>query len=415
MNHFICFAFVVTMTIFQSCNNETPNNQFKAMKDFSFDGKISEEVLKNYLSRSMTLSFISAPFYDPGSDIRMILNTGAKYISRAIIPWQAETEYVSSIASYKREIDEIHKLDPDIIIESCIFETVWKSCENTPIPDWVFTAFGRSVEHRNFSYQAMLFPNGRYVNHWGEGGSVPDISQQETQMYFYYRACRYIDAGFEGIHWGQVELMGEADPGYQSFYKLLAMVRQYAVTHARRHFILNNGHTHGIVNASGDLLFDFHSYPMRIKTPENSVNHPPSESNPQEAVLQKNYLDAIYNKSVGGKTPSGWTCNNLPYFVEFDNYGGYLPGSLHDPDVDYWPWGMDEISWFANQPASYRATWLQYAYSWVRNADAAGFLCMPGSRPIYSIKKNAMTWYHANIIGYNDENAIKSVWANDKQ
>ncbi len=383
-------------------------------KDFSFDSRISEEVLKNYLSRSMTLSFLSVPSNNPESDIRMILNTGVKYISRANIPWQPETEYWNSIASYKKKIDEIHIHDSDLIVESAIFETVWKNCEITPIPDWVFIAFNKSVEIRNFSYSKMLFPSGKYEDNWGNGGSVPDITQLETQMYFYYRACRYIDAGFEAIHWGQVMLMGEDDTDFQNFYKVLTMVRQYAGVHARRHFVLCNAHTHGIMCPDGKLLFDFHSFPLRIKTPEGEQTHAPSESNPQEVIFEVNYLDAIYKKSLGGTTVSGWTCDALPYFVEIDNYGGCQKDYLNVPGRDdIWPWGMDEISWFANQPSSYRTTWLQYAYNWIRDIDKAGFLCMPGSRVFYSIKSDKMTWYSANSNEFNDENAIKSVW-NDK-
>lgn len=404
---------IVGVADFQSCNKEESKGSNIEKKDFSFDSRMSEEVLKNYLSRSMTLSFLSVPSNNPESDIRMILNTGVKYISRANLPWQPETEYWNSIASYKKKIDEIHVHDSDIIVESAIFETVWRSCETTPIPDWVFIAFDESVEIRNFSYSKMLFRSGKYIDNWGNGISVPDITQLETQMYFYYRACRYIDAGFEAIHWGQVMLIGENDTAFQSYYKVLTKVRQYANVHARRHFVLCNSHTHGIIGPDGKLLFDFHCFPLRIKTSNGEQAHAPSELNPQEAIFEVNYLDAIYNKSLGGTTVSGWTCNALPYFVEIDNYGGCEKGYLNVPGHDFWPWGMDEISWFANQPSSYRATWLQGAYNWIRNTDKAGFLCMPGSRVVYSIKSDKMTWYYANSNEFNDENAIKSVW-NDK-
>jgi len=406
------FALVVGIAVLQSCDSTISENQLIEIKDFSFDYRISEEVLKNYLSRSITLSFLTVSSNNPESDIQMIINTGAKYISRANLPWQAETEYTNSIAIYKEKINEIHSQDSDIIFESAIFETVWKSCEMTPIPDWVFIAFNEPVLKRNFSYSKMLFPSGKYVDFWGDGGSVPDITQLETQMYFYYRACKYIDAGFEAIHWGQVMLIGENDTDYQDFHKVFKIVRQYASKHARRHFILFNGHTHGIIDPDGKLLFDFHSYPLRIKTMNGEKPHATSELNPQRVIFEVNYVDAIYTKSLGGTTVSGWDCTTLPYFVEIDNYGGYQKGSLNKPGVDYWPWGMDEISWFVNQPSSYRTSWLQEAYSWVRNTDQAGFLCMPGSRPFYSIKKDKIIWYYANSNEFNDENAIKFVWSN---
>lgn len=58
-------------------------------RDYSFDGKISEQVLKNYLSRSITLSMLSSSPDSLQSDARFVLNTGAKYISRSIIPLAA--------------------------------------------------------------------------------------------------------------------------------------------------------------------------------------------------------------------------------------------------------------------------------------------------------------------------------------
>lgn len=57
------------------------------------------------------------------------------------------------------------------------------------IPDWVFKGYGLPVESRNFSYVDMLNKEGLLVDHWRKGSSVPDISRQETQLWFYYLAC----------------------------------------------------------------------------------------------------------------------------------------------------------------------------------------------------------------------------------
>lgn len=391
-------------------------------RNYKFDGMISEQVLKNYLSRSVTLSVLSNFADLLKNNTRFILNTGAKYISRANTPWIPETEYTDSIAKYKERIDALHALDPDLIFETCIFETVWKSCEKTPIPDWVFEAFGEKAENRNFNYEKMLFPDGSYVNRWTENSSVPDITQVETQMYFYYRACRYIDAGFEAIHWGQVYMIGKTDKalGYINYHKVLTMVRQYAKYHAPRHFILNNAHVHGIIGPDNKLLFDFNAYPIRGKVPDGEVKHIPNENNPQKVILEVGQLDSLYKNSLGGTTVSGWSCSSLPYVVELDNSGGYERGYLNVPDRDYWLWGMDEISWFANQPKSYRAYWLDYAYNWIRKTDPQGFLMMPGSRPAYLQNKNAMSWYYADSseftsYGFDDENAIRSIWTKNNK
>src|SRR3546814_8709336 len=91
----------------------------------------------------------------------------------------------------------MHAVNPDIIFHAAIFEIVSTKVNVVPVPSWVFTAFDIPAEDRNFSYEQMLNPDGVLVNHWGVGASVPDISQLETRMFFYYMACRYMEAGIE--------------------------------------------------------------------------------------------------------------------------------------------------------------------------------------------------------------------------
>ena len=390
IHHFSRSSYTILFVILiltVSCKSNKEKVEQANYSNFEFKNKIDEQVLKNYLSRSITLTFISSPSANVEEDLQFIQDIGAKYISRAITPWRAETDYEQATLKYKTVIDEAHKFDSDIIFETCIFETVFPNVDEVDIPNWVFNAFDLPAEKRVFNYNHMLFPNGDFHNHWGSGGSVPDITQLETQLYFYFRACKYIDAGFEAIHWGQVLLMGKDDPNYSSYFKLFEKVRQYAKENSRRGFVLHNAHTHGIKDKQNNLLFDFHCFPIRMRTPKGAQMHAISDTTPQITLLEEGYLDAIYNKSVGGITPSGWECNSLPYFVEIDNYG-QDKNNLNIPGIEYWPWGMDEISWFANQPASYRSSWLQYAHNWIRKTDDAGFLCMPGSRPYYSIEED---------------------------
>jgi len=56
-------------------------------RNYRFDGKISREVLENYLSRSITMTEI---YRSPGNlddDIRMLKNIGAKFAGRTIYLW----------------------------------------------------------------------------------------------------------------------------------------------------------------------------------------------------------------------------------------------------------------------------------------------------------------------------------------
>lgn len=406
VNYSILF---VMLLLVMSCKSSKVKDQEQT--DFQFKDRIEKQVLKNYLSRSITLTFISSPSDNLQADLQLIKEIKPKYISRAITPWQAETNYETATLKYRNIIEQVHQLDSSIILEACIFETVFPSVNNVQIPEWVFNAYNLPVENRTFNSELMLFPSGDFDNHWGNGGSVPDITQLETQLYFYFRACKYIDAGFEGIHWGQVLLMGKDDPDFSSYFHLLRKVRQYAKANARRGFVLHNAHTHGIKDKQDNLLFDFHCFPIRMRTPEGAEMHEITDSTPQVTLLEENYLDAIFNKSLGGVAPSGWECKSLPYFVEIDNYGGHDQKNLNIPGVDYWPWGMDEISWFANQPSHYRASWLQYAHDWIRDTDNAGFLCMTGSRPYYSIKDEKNSWYNINNpLFEKDKTAILSIW-----
>ena len=159
---------------------------------------------------------------------------------------------------------------------------------------------------------------------------------------------------------------------------------------------------------NGRPLLDFNAFPLRImETPEK----------PKEAVLKVGFSDGLYNHSKGGQTFSGWTCEHLPYLVEFDNYGvSRHPGEPNAKGEFNWVWGYDEITWFAHQSSQHRAEWLQYAWDWVRKTDTNAFLEMPGSRTARSPDSQ---WYFANNAspsvptGMGDEEAIRKVWAAD--
>jgi hypothetical protein len=255
----------------------------------------------------------------------------------------------------------------------------------------------------------MLYPDGRFKDHWRPGQSVPDVSRPETQLWFYFLAASYIDLGIEALHLGQTELMNRNDRDLAHYSRLLERVRAHAAGHARRHLVLCDSHvpSGGLVR-DGRLLMDFHSFPLRIKE---------VPGRPQEAVLELGFADGIYNRSKGGITPSGWSCEHLPYLVEIDNWGASRrPGEPGQGGI--WVWGYDEITWFAHQPDGYRAEWLRYAHDWVRETDPNGHLQMPGSRTVRS-PRDGRRWYHANRPseavpdGLGDEAAIRSVWASE--
>jgi hypothetical protein len=386
-----------------------------APRDYRFDGSISRPVLENYLSRAVTFMDLLKGVGNVDDNVRMVANTGVKYAGRAILLWGGE-ETLPEILPRAREIaSRLHEADPDLILQGCVFEIVTPSVEKLPIPDWVFAGFGLKPQKRNFRYDAMLFPGGRFRDQWGKDASVPDICRLETQMWFYYAACCYIDIGCEAIHFGQVHLIGEQDQGWRNWWDMLSRVRQYAKTHARRHFVLCDAHTHGLCTDGDKLLFDLHAYPLRIK---DIVDRP------QEGELQEGYVDSIFGSggpagspgSLGGVTPSGWRCDHLPYIVELDNWGVSDRPGTHVGDG--WTWGWDEICWFAHQPEAYRNSWLRYAHDWIRQHDPNGHLQMPASRcmasPVGKIDRYfANTQSAATPDGFSQEETIKAIWASE--
>lgn len=394
--------------------------------NYEFSGSISEEVLKNYLSRSMIYAGAVMEPDIKENFIRLALSTGAKYIARAGCYWNPAIEDEASFPLVRELIERVHCYDPEIIFEACFFECVTRSVEEIYIPDWVFEAFGMKPEGRRFELERLMFDrDGEHCNYrtmWGENAGVPDITKTEAQMLLYYRACCYIELGFEALHFGQVHLIGAEDEGWVCYTRVLNMIREYAKKRARRGVMLMNAHTKGIIGADGMLLCDFHAYPMRGKVPDGSVDHRPTEDNPQNIIFEPGWIDSIYQRSLGGKTHQGWSCDSLPYFVEIDNYDSIQHMEECRDKAHCWNWGYDEISWFANQPGSFRKKWINYAYERVRELDPHGSFEMCGRRGCVVWKNDILTDCRTYLAdnpvyadgGFGEENTIRSIWIKDR-
>ncbi len=362
--------------------------------DYQFNGKISRQVLKNYLARSSTFGSLLHLTLD--DDLRMIKNTGVKFAGRAVWMWGGESKIDDLVRKGEPFAKKIHAIDPDIILQGAIFEVVTTDVDNVPVPDAVFKEFGVPQDPRNFSYKAMLYPFGHRHNHWSKGSSVPDMSRLETRMWFFYVAKRWIDMGIEAIHFGQVEIMDDWDRSHRHWRDIMKRIRSYAKRNARRHMVLSDAHvpSGGIVH-DGKLMFDLHSFPSRPKSVKGQ---------PYKAILEKGFSDSIYGRSKGGIAPSGWDCEALPYIVEIDNFGvSDHPGQYRESDKIH-VWGWDEINWFIKQPEDYRNEWLEYAYDWVRKTDPNGYFQLPLRRfEHYSASMNSPK-------GMRQEQTIKKIW-----
>lgn len=393
------------------------------------DGVIPRNVLESYLSRAITQGEFCTPPSEAifEENLRMIRNIGAKFIGRAAFEWTPIMGNESHFALAEQYAAKAHAADPELVLQACVFEAVFKSEHNTfsnygvdkiAVPDWVFEAYGLEPETRNFNYEAMLFPDGTHEWLWGFG-AAPDITQLETQLYFYYRAARYIDAGFEAIHWGQAMLVGVNDEpnDYAVWFDLLGKVRAYAKEHARRGTVFNDAHViYGMKSSDGRLLMDSHAFPQRVVD---------ICGQPYEVEMQIGHGDAIYTKSMGGITASGWECESLPYMVEFDNSGADDVHTCDNPSW-YWPWGWDEATWFAHNTPEYRDYYLRYAVNWIAENDPVGNLEMPGSitisaDPIPIEGTDRFIWYYrlnnpSPLLPYafGQEDVVREIWDLDK-
>lgn len=401
------------------------------MPQYEFDGSMSRHTLESYLSRSITMAHMLQGSGCLEDNLRMLQHIGAKFLGRTLLHWGKESRLAPSLVYAKTVAECIHAIDPQIILQAGIFEIVTTEVNDIPIPSFVFDAFERPPEARNFCYAEMIYPDGRYVDHWGSGSSVPDITRPETQMWIFFLAASYIGIGAESLHIGQIMLIGRNDPELKHWWSVLERVRQYAAQHARRHFVLFDAHVSSGVGCYGlpddpavapggfrlgdRLLLDFHALPLRIKE---------ISERPFQAELAMGHLDALFGRSIGGVTPSGWECESLPYLVEFDNWGssghggesvGGVIGEIQGISDRYWIWGWDEICWYAHQPENERNAWLAYAWNWLKQQDPNGFLEMPGLRgladPLGEVKE-----YCANKPspacphGLNQEETIRSIW-----
>lgn len=410
---------VLTICVFLSLMNYAQN--------YSFSGSISEEVLQNYLERSITMSGLSAVegnFPTPQErqeEIDMLLDIEAKFIGRIGGWWESgwgQSKLDQIFSNVEQNVCDLKSHDPDIICQGAVFEYVSATVETFNVPSWVFIEFGLPIQNRKFDYQAMLYPSSS--PHYSP--NTPDMTMQETQMWFYYMARRFIDAGCEALHFGQVEIMNKNDIGNQSWWSMLSRVRNYASSKQNqlmpcglsnvkyRGVVLCDAHTHGqYLNNTDQLLFDFHSYPLRIQ----EVNPHWGGNNGGQAIVDFDYCNAIYGKSKGGQTFFGWSTVALPYLVEFDNYG--ISNNPNQMGTGCFPWGWDEITWFGLQSLNQRNDWLKYVYHKVKCMDSKGFVEMPGRR---GMTKAGVPWpgnvYRAamgNTSGhFNQANTIKDIW-----
>ena len=430
-----------------SANNNTssklPDKAVPDGNDYSIkDGKMSEQVLHNYLNKAMTFNgLVSMSQYGDAPngfnpsferDMQFIRNVGPKYIGRAAYFWSyPKNMNIADYANYiKKGAEKVHAFDPEIILEAAIFETCYKRFTDTvKIPEYVFEAFGQQPENRNFSYEKMR--NTSFANNfWGEeNSSVPDITKLETKMWFYYWGTFYINAGYECIHMGQTMLIGSHDlntdmrQNMKNFREVYDKLRAYAKQHGRRKFVLISSHAYDSkYTAYSDvatpkdytqqkLMYDFHTFPIR----PDDRGQVMGEDGFMPVKITQGHIDSIYGRGAGGLNPNGWMTKENPYIVEFDNCNVW--NDIAQPTGTNAPWGMDESTWFTTQPMGTHGKIIkQFHQEITKISKGNGHLLMPCHQPI---AKAYLGFYMSKpyvedgvyYLGLNFEDTIKSIYA----
>lgn len=331
---------------------------------FDFNGNMQESVLHSFLNRAVTFQGLCGE--GPRSnllikeDIRFLLRTGTKFVSRAaMFAWNSTLpEHVGfHFEEAEKLAAMVHAKDPQIILQAFVAEIVRKSyVDKISIPSWVFEAFGLVPENRNFRFSDIINKD-KGPNYWGAEAGYPDYSNLEARLWYYYCIRKYIDAGFESIHIQE----GEDQTEYTYVDQILTMSREYAAEKARRGLVLFHNFfsmfTGG--NKIGNrLLFDIQG--NGIVPIETVYEDGAMKCKIGDYRVPGNELQWL-GRSAGGQHPLGFNVDACPTLLEFDNYG---PDPAGTPGVSngvaFYTWGYDDITWFAMQPDWYREEFLRY-------------------------------------------------------
>ena len=335
--------------------------------------------------------------------LRLVSNVKPKFIGDALANWGIWDwqPYWNRSAT---TVYDLKKIDPQIIVQASPNEYMTEEMASIAgeIPQWVWDAFGLVNEYRNFNIQNMKFADWQSnSSHWWDyvglnasglpKGIVPDISRLESQLWFYYIGRKYIDIGCESLNFSQAVLMNNSSTNPVNWNIVFGKLREYARTQDpnKIRYLLIAGHGKGMKDASNHLAFDFVEGPSRtselapVPLPAFPGREGPHMNIPLFptggcASLKKNICpgDEVYDQTMGGINPSGWTTEKSYGMIFLDNFGieaGSLPsqyGTPHSPPANcYSPYRWDEQTWFALNNKAYRDDWLKYAWYQVKFLD----------------------------------------------
>ena len=154
-------------------------------RDYRFDGMISRTVLGELL---VALDHHGRHAQRPRRSLRQHSDAqerGHKVHRPQYLPLGAGSGADANLERAKQLVPSVLAADPEMILQACVFESVSTQVEQVGVPEWAFMALGRPIENRNFRYADMIYPEGQRRN-WGRNASVPDVSRDETKLWFYF-------------------------------------------------------------------------------------------------------------------------------------------------------------------------------------------------------------------------------------
>ena len=335
--------------------------------EFNKQSDLTSDLTDRYMSRAIS-HFL--PWGDPGRSRGFLKNTGTKYIHWSHLLWG------QPIPSWKKlceETDAVHGSiwGADVVYEAGVMEIVSRpQVDLAPIPDWLYKCMddlGINATRkpgpngpRYFSYENMFDRNAKdwdkgLIGRWERDkdgkdvGSVPDITMPETQLWYAYLMTEYIDAGFEGIFFGQIGLTGARDKDNECTYEMAQFAKRVAAARAYRHAVFLSTH-HYCVPYKDQPIYTHMTWPSRMFY---SNKQPFGMETGLNATDDGQHRTAAELHMVIKKPPF-----DLPILIEIDNYGKMPPTSSIACDSE----GNDEITAYMKKPPSDRAAFLRYYY-----------------------------------------------------
>ena len=401
-----------------------------------FNGKISRSKLETYLKKSASQVGMHIARFDSrlyNNQLNMIGRLKPKFLGRVVYIWEAafydELKSGTFWTKAKKIAQDIHRKDSDIILQAAIFEFVEPiiTGKGIQIPKTVWEKFSNSSWSSNakFSHSQITYDNvGEDLE------NTPDLNKPQAQMWFYYLATKYIDAGYEAIHFGQFSIMNNNDSQNRAWWDMLTKVRNYAKTRARRKLVICDAHLgtdRPYFGGGNQLLFDIHSATSNVleggKIPGVNL-----DSEWKDNDLRIGYIDEV-KTNFGGKAANnwGWSSNDLkklPLLVELDHGGPVECNNLlgakttnstqcNGINVGFKTWGWDEFTWYSLQNPNYRDHFLFYMADRVNKLEKNAFFQVPFRREAKPTHKNTFPkwfWYSADNSDGKQEEVIKAIW-----